>query len=608
MKKFSLLSLLFLCLNACQKDIDEIITTIIYEDPPIILVDYDPEIINIVATISGTVTNENGTPMINASVQLNNITSIVSQLTDEDGHFLFKNVNMNAAGTFIEVKQDGFFPGFHRFLPKEGSINYSLITMMTKPNTGSFLADNGGLIIGENGIQIDFLANSVAEANGDVYNGMVEVAARWIDPTSNDILRILPGNLEGLNQNLEEVVLSSYGMMAVALESPEGEPLNLLNGKKAILTIPIPAELINNAPADIPLWYFNEHHGIWVQEGEAILSDGQYIGEVGHFSFWNCDVPNDYIQLSGTIISDTNIPVPNVIVRLTLISTGGWATAVTDNNGFFTGKVPSNSEFALSILQNWQQDCEIELDNIGGFSSDTDLGNIVVNVPGLINISGSFTDCLGDAVSNGWLNISIGNDSYTYYISDEDISELTIYNCNEVENLSIVVVDLDALEQSEELIYPISNSVNLGTITACNNALPEFLSITIDGITTTFLNPDIGTTGGMLPDSSWIGAASPNGSSIYIAIDQFTGLGTYPSDGFIRNYWYKQLPTTSSGAVTLNCVDFATCGFEQMTFTEFGGQGENVTGNFSGRGEFRDSLENLISLPYTAQFRIIRDE
>lgn len=606
MNKFSLFSLLFLCLFACQEDIDEVTTTTTQEDPIIVIVDYDPEIVNIVATVFGTVTDENGTPMVNAIVQLNNLTTTISQQTDENGRFAFKHANMNAAGTFIEVSQDGFFSGFHRFLPKEGSINSSLITMMAKTNTGSFLSWEDGLIIGENDIRIDFPAKSVAKINGEVYKGSVEVAARWIDPTSDDILRLLPGSLEGLDQNLEEVILSSYGMMAVALETPEGEPLNLLEGKKATLTFPVPAALMDSAPIEIPLWYFNEHHGIWVQEGQATLIDGQYVGEVAHFSFWNCDVPNDYIQLSGTVVSNTNIPVPNAIVKVTLVSSGTWATAVTDNNGFFTGKVPQDNEFLLSILQNWDIDCEVEIGSIGGFSSDTDLGDIVFDEPRVININGMFADCLGDVISNGWLDITVGNDSYTYYIADEDNIELAIYNCDQAENLSIVVVDLDAFEQSDVFIYSTSQFLDLGTIVACNNVLSEYLSITVDGITTTFPDPQIETTGGMLLDSSWISAYRPDSSRVSISIDQFTGLGTYPGDGFIRDYSF--VLHINTGLAGLSCGYFETCGFEQMTFTEFGAQGENVTGSFNGIGEFIDEDDNQISLPYTAQFRIKRDE
>ena len=71
----------------------------------------------------------------------------------------------------------------------------------------------------------------------------------------------------------------------------------------ADIVMPVPSEILNSAPATIPLWHFDEDLGSWVEEGQATLVNGEYVGQVSHFSFWNYDVPSNFIHLSGSIFN-----------------------------------------------------------------------------------------------------------------------------------------------------------------------------------------------------------------------------------------------------------------------------------------------------------------
>jgi hypothetical protein len=35
------------------------------------------------------------------------------------------------------------------------------------------------------------------------------------------------------------------------------------------------------------LWSFDEAKGLWKEEGQAIKTGSNYVGDVSHFSFWN---------------------------------------------------------------------------------------------------------------------------------------------------------------------------------------------------------------------------------------------------------------------------------------------------------------------------------
>ncbi len=64
----------------------------------------------------GLVSHEAGKPLSRVQVTLNDFNSNVSNTTtDENGVFVFNQILMNAAGTFVLVEKQGFFMGSTRF-------------------------------------------------------------------------------------------------------------------------------------------------------------------------------------------------------------------------------------------------------------------------------------------------------------------------------------------------------------------------------------------------------------------------------------------------------------------------------------------------------------
>lgn len=603
MKKLTLLSLLFLTLFACRKDIDETNTVSVTEEPPVtVIVDYDPEIIDVTATLFGTVSDESGNPVADAAVTLGSNETT----TDESGRFLFKDITMNQAGTYVEVKQNNYFPGSYRFFPEESSVNYTSIVLMDKTNKGSFNATEGGIISDAEGIGLDFPANAIVTADGAAYNGTVEVYARWIDPTADNLMEIMPGDLQGLNTGLEEVALGSYGMMAVELETPAGQALNLGNGQKATLTFPVPAELLADAPSEIPLWSFNETYGIWVEEGSATLNGNEYIGEVAHFSFWNCDYPYPLIQLSGTIITQNGTPLANAWVKLTM-NNGNSRFAYTNNNGTFSGKVPQDEAFVMEVGQYYYCPEVFYTANIGPFTADTDLGDIVVDAEDhMLEVTGTVLDCNGDPLTNGVIEVTLEfGYPHTAYITDGTVN-MAILNCNDTSTVATVIAtNFDDFEQSDVLTYSVVDPLDLGTVNACGNQLAEYLLFTIDGMTTTFVDVTF-VSGG--PDSTflWAGSAGQNDYNLNMGFDEITGAGTYTGDivqyvsGFVpgnsSDYWWQcsNNPTSNN------------CGIDAFEITAYGAIGEPIEGTFSGTTEFNDNSGQVVTLPYNAEFKINR--
>src|SRR5690606_37192675 len=105
-----------------------------------------------------------------------------------------------------------------------------------------------------------------------------------------DLHTQMPGMLMGVVDDEPQLMLS-YGMVGVELSDAMGQPVQLAPGSPATVRFPVMASQQSDAPATIPLWWFDEDLGYWIQEGEAALVGTEYVGEVAHFSWWNIDVP-----------------------------------------------------------------------------------------------------------------------------------------------------------------------------------------------------------------------------------------------------------------------------------------------------------------------------
>ena len=598
MKKITLFSLMFLVFFACRKDFDQQVVTVDSHIPDTINLD-DPNIdpIPVIASLAGIVYDEDKQPIADALVTLNDQNTI----TDEQGSFVFKQIQMDAAGTFVLVKKDGYFNGSNRFFPKNNSQNYSTIKLLTKTHIGSFNSNSGGEVNSLEGIKIVFPANGIVDSEGQIYDGNVNVAAREIDPTANDLAEIMPGDLQGFNRFNEEVALASFGMMAVELTDDFGQELNMGNNQKAELTFPVPFELKDDAPDEIPLWYFNESYGLWQEEGTASLIGENYVGEVSHFSFWNCDAPFPLVYISGTLKDENGSILANTWVCIHFAGQYiGGRCAQTDNNGYFAGKIPANE--ALTLYTKYG-DCyhNIAID-FGPFDVDTDLGDFIVDSPDLVEIKGSVLNCSGGPINNGWVAIKpTYNYSYYYFEGNNEFS-LSILNCDDATEIQVQAVDFESGQESDEMIFPLEVPLtDLGEITACGSVLNEYLSFTVNSETRIFPQASVG------QDSSgiFIMYANEFGSLDYFNIG-FSADAPGIYDGSAIEFFNIQVDFPSQGPLSLWCQELE-CGLTEIIFTEFGAVGEKVIGTFSGTGDFVDQQQQTITLPYSGEFEIVRD-
>ena len=115
------------------------------------------------------------------------------------GIFFFNEETMNARGTLVKVEKTGYFEGSRRFFPTADEASRVKIELITQSFDESFNAQSGGAVSKDDGTAIQFSANSVQLADGELYQGEVKVAMKWLDPTAVNTLNQMPGDLQGVN-------------------------------------------------------------------------------------------------------------------------------------------------------------------------------------------------------------------------------------------------------------------------------------------------------------------------------------------------------------------------------------------------------------------------
>ena len=427
----------------------------------------------------GQVIDPQHSPVSNATVRIGNS----STTTDDNGIFILKDSQVYETFAYIKVEKSGFIDGSRSVVPTSG-INQVKIMLLPETITETISSGTPQTVSLANGASVS-LPGEYIRSSGENYSGNVHVILHFLNPTEEDMTLQMPGMLLAQNLQNEARMLKTLGMLAVELRSEAGEELNLAAGSSATISVPLDAEILSDAPSEIPLWYFDETKGYWIEEGSATLQGNAYVGTVSHFSFWNCDIPTEYVNLCLTI-SDSNANALSQILVSIESEFNGTGTGITNETGEVCGIVPANQ--ILNLHFNIYNICNnIEIPNtsqtIGPLSSDTTL-NIVLDAPEveeyLETITGVFTSCDGTPVVNGYVEGSVESGEQFYSVVNGGVFEINVLSCNENSTLTIAAYDYDNLQTTGEINYTLTSpETNLGTLTACNS-VTEFIQYSID--------------------------------------------------------------------------------------------------------------------------------
>ncbi len=220
---------------------------------------------------------------------------------------------------------------------------------------------------------VDLAANSLVDENGNPASAELSAAVTIIDPSVDPDL--MPGNFETIDTANNQVSqIESFGAVSVTFSDSEGNNYNLATGQTATIRIPLASDA-NSAPDTIPLYYFDEDSGYWIEEGTASLvtDDGApyYLGSVEHFTTWNADQIYQSVQITGCVEDSDGNPITSARITTQGASYSGQASAMTDSTGRFSVAAKSSSTVYLQANTSGSNGRTLTLTT---GTSDRDLG------------------------------------------------------------------------------------------------------------------------------------------------------------------------------------------------------------------------------------------
>ncbi|HOZ77666.1 MAG TPA: carboxypeptidase-like regulatory domain-containing protein [Ferruginibacter sp.] len=525
------------------------------------------------SAVSGFVTDETNSPVQGAAVQF----GASNTTTDKYGYFEFSNVQVVKNAAVVTVVKPGYFKGIKTFIAETGHAGFFRIKLLPKTTQGNFDAAAGGTVTLTNGLTIAFPASAIKLAAGGDYTGQVTVAAQWLNPTSSDIIETMPGDLRGLDADGFMRVLTSYGMSATELTGAGGELLQIKDGAKATVTFPLPTAMAASAPATIPLWHFNETNGLWLEEGSATKNGNTYVGEVSHFSYWNCDLPNATVPLTFDLVNEAGDPVGNVFVDVVPTTPNSWSHAggYTDATGHVSILVTPNTSYELRVYA----DCSVWgtpafTQNFSVSTTAVNLGNVVVTSPGLATVSGT-VECNSAPLSDAYVVMTQGWRNYRFPVNNDGTYNFSHTLCSGSTVVRFVAENLSTMQSGTPIEYTLAAGSNtVPALSACVNSIEQFITYTINGTEYNVSYPTDSISHWVEPQAtppvSNITGGNGNGAatSIYFGFDQSSiAVG---SSQPLTNFFTGQINDSTS-----------LSGTPLVNITEYGAPGEFIAGNFT---------------------------
>ncbi|MFD1553738.1 hypothetical protein DNU06_09885 [Putridiphycobacter roseus] len=474
---------LFLGMASCKKDKTEEPTTPSIENPGP-NTSANPGVLDLGTSVNAKffaqVVDESGFAVENATVKIGNKTTS----TDENGIALIESASVKEKLAYMTVTKSGYFLGSRAVKPQTTSTNTVKITLLKLDVVASFNATDPTTVDLSSGLSVDFKGAFVNSA-GTAYTGVVNVAIKHLQTTADDFSNQMPGSLYAQNESNNAGILESYGMAAVELFSPSGEELQIANGSNATIHMPVDGSQLANAPTSIPLWHFDEVAGYWIEEGEATLTNGKYVGNVNHFSFWNCDVFYDDATISGTIVDGNGNQVS--FCSIEIVTPNASTTGTSNLTGSFFSYIPANVPVTFNILDNCGNQLTTWTNTFA--TNTTNTHTFTVSISNLSTISGTILDCNNNMVTNGYTVTNIGTNLFYANITNGTFN-VALGNCITATSFTIEGFDISNLQSTGVLTYTTTPpNTTIGNIVACT-AVSEYISYNIDGnLANTFLSP-----------------------------------------------------------------------------------------------------------------------
>ncbi|MCQ2200183.1 MAG: carboxypeptidase-like regulatory domain-containing protein [Paludibacteraceae bacterium] len=402
--------------------------------------------------------------------------------TSETGLYTFANCRAVNGRSVIKFESADFFSVVRTAQIEEGETRVDALLMPQDSKEGvtevARFQNSVGSTIKVGNMSVFIPANSlVYEGSNKEFNGSVFASVYYLNPNSETFTKEMPGgDMSGVTASGKEVILLSYGMVEVTLKDSANQKLQLKDGAESSLTFPVPEGFSEKQLYDkIPLWYFDEEKGTWVEEGVATKNGNTYSGNIKHFSWHNLDWPSVRASICGRVTNKKGDPLPGVLVTISQTS------ARTDANGNYCAYVPNNTPVFVTVKPSdyaGYTNCPIY--KVDGLPATTTYTQDIV-LPNMLRVHGKVTDeddnplRYFEVTSNKSTVATDRYGEYSMYIKGDERVSFTVGKngvLNAPKYKTYTFDDPMEIDENESYDFKVQRPINVYGYVANNNRRP----------------------------------------------------------------------------------------------------------------------------------------
>jgi hypothetical protein len=406
--------------------------------------------------------------------------------TDHNGIFILSEADVYEDFAYIKAGKDNYLQGSTTLIPNNGT-NKVKIVLLRNTITHTIKTGVESTVTFLSGGAVKFDGN-FNHKNGTPYEGTVNVSFQFIkanDNRKNDIVGIPYANgKDGVEQYLE-----SYGILGIRVTDDSENELILPKDSFMEVMIPVESDLIAGAPKKMNIWSLNKEYGFWKIAGDLELHENNYMGKTDQITFLNFAQNYRARKITATITSDnTDVFLANHSIDIEYQSPTNFSynhiKAISSPDAPIHTLVPTSMNINYKIYAHTAcGEVAIKTTTIPGGRVNASInvklseGNSVVE-----KIEGTFSDCNGEPIQEGYLFFEFGDTQFYNIIKDGEYS-INILRCLSVPDFNVEAFDYSGgdNQKSINMSYLFTGESNiLGELVACNNII-EMIQFTIDG-------------------------------------------------------------------------------------------------------------------------------
>jgi len=390
--------------------------------------DFSVDVTNYLTLNGRSVDYFTGQEIAEVEISVTNGTEIIGQATSATSGEYSVNIDDRdfSARTTLIAESDEYVRSA-KTLTTEQLTQSALLTLLPVQSSVTFDSTLVQSLMIAQQVIVELPASSLVQSNGAAAEGDVTARMTIIDPSID--IALMPGDMQTESEGVLAPI-QSFGAIDVVFTDAADNILDLAQEQSATVNIPVAAN-IAQPPATMPLYYYDDAAGLWVEEGEATLvtENGQqfYRGTVEHFSTWNADSLYESINITGTVVDADGNPVANAVLVATGRDYNGSSITTSDAQGQFVIAARPGSEILLSAT-NGQQSRTL---SINTDDEDQTLEQPLVLSPATSTITLTWNLNPGDL------------DSHFFGPANEDGSRFHIYYSDKTATVNDEVIYLD---------------------------------------------------------------------------------------------------------------------------------------------------------------------